>query len=973
MDFNQMNKRNCLFLLSLAVSLMMNLYAGVIVGKVIDKADGSALGQCTVRLLSAKDSAFVKGTSTNEKGRFRFAEVSSGSYVLQFSYVGFATVNKDVSVSDNAPKVKVGPVEMGESAVSLKETVVYGRKTEIRVKEDTVEYNADAYKLQPNAVVEDLLKRLPGVEYDKNGKITSQGKEVTKILLDGKEFFSDDPMVATKNIPVDMVNSLQVVDRKSDYSRLTGIDDGEDETVINLTIKKGMNNGIFGNVTGGYGTDDRYEANAIVNKFWNGNQFTILGGANNTNNLGFSDKHGKKFSRYGGSKGITSSQNVGINFNIGKGEEFRIGGDVMYTHNDIDNQLRVDRQYVFPDSVSYYKSNSLSRDKGHNIRGDFRMKWEVDSFNTIDFRPNFAYSTNKSVYSDTSVTIAGDPLRTIVNRSKNLGNSDGDNYEIGGSLLFNHKFRQKKGRSFSVQFRFNVSNFNEDIYSFSNNRYYLTGEEDIIDQLTDNHNWQNSVGGRLSWIEPLGDVRNGHFLEFAYNANYRWNNGDKLVYDRIETSQNAGLHVSDNLARDLVRVWGPAVMFDAELANTALGIDEVLNEDLSNRFRNNFFTQRVQLGYKFMHRNYNLNVGMQVLPSMSESQNLDNLEKAIPTRWTWNVAPYLRFKYKLGRQRTLQVKYRARPQQPSMSQLQPVADMSNPLRIKVGNPNLNPSFTNSVIIRFNDFNMKSQRSIMAFAKAQFTSNSIIQATKYNPETGGQIMTYENVNGVWNAMAMGMVSLPFKDKRWQFTNHTFVRYSVSKGYINSAFNRSGDFSFNESVGLAFRNDFIGIEASPYYGLQASSNSLEGHSTPTIHKYGGSLYVNYYLPFGFTLNSDLTYSGNHGYSANYENNQWLWDVSVSYQFLRNKAATIAVKAYDLLQQKLSISRNITANYLQDQEYNTLNRYFLVTFSYRFNSFGSGKEPVNKYKDFNGKYSRYRGGGGHRGGGGYHGGRY
>ena len=315
-------KRN--FLLYILLSLVIPcMQAYNVSGKICD-AQGEPLISASVRLLAAKDSTVVKGVVSDANGRFSFPNIKNGRFIVEASYVGYDNQYKNVTVQDK--NVPVGTITMNENSIMLKETTVIGIKTPITVKEDTVEFNADSYKTKPNAVVEDLLKRLPGVEVDSEGKITANGKSVTKILVDGKEFFADDPTVASRNLPVDMVDRLQVVDRKSDLARITGVDDGEEETVINLTVKKGMKNGWVGNVEAGYGTDDRYKASFNVNRFWNNNQITFLGATNNVNDLGFSDGTSGRFRRFGGSNGITTSQAFGVNFNIGKDEKFRIGG-----------------------------------------------------------------------------------------------------------------------------------------------------------------------------------------------------------------------------------------------------------------------------------------------------------------------------------------------------------------------------------------------------------------------------------------------------------------------------------------------------------------------------------------------------------------------------------------------------------------------------------------------------------------------
>ena len=500
--------------------------AAVINGVLVDSQDTTELIEASVRLLMAnKDSTMVKGTTTDMNGVFNIKGVKAGKYLLRFSYLGYNDVIKHVTVGEDGRDVNMGVVKMDPNTIMLKEAVVVGLKSPITVKEDTIEFNADTYKTQANAVVEDLLKRLPGVEVGSDGKITANGKEVKKILIDGKEFFSDDPTVASKNIPAEMINKLQVIDRKSDLARLTGVDDGEDETVINLSVKKGMNNGWFGTVNAGYGTDDRYAGNVMINHFRDGNQFTILGGGNNVNNLGFGDGASGRFQRFGGDRGVTTSQYAGINFNVGSkdDEHFRVGGDIMYSHSDRDTRTRTARQNLLTDSVSYYDASTMARDKGHNLRGDFRIRWEVDSNNTLEIRPNFSFNFNKSSRADSSMTRAGDAALTPVNRSLSNFFNDGKSYEWGTRLIYNHKVASHPGRSQSLMLNYRYSNVSEDADTYTDNTYYLLdGNNQLIDQTANNRRKTHNVTGRISWTEPIGDVKNARFLEFSYRGNYRY-------------------------------------------------------------------------------------------------------------------------------------------------------------------------------------------------------------------------------------------------------------------------------------------------------------------------------------------------------------------------------------------------------------------------------------------------------------------
>ncbi len=919
--------KNIFITLVIAVSCMLPLAAhdAVINGVLVDSQDTTELIEATVKLLMTnKDSTMVKGTTTNMNGVFNIKGVKPGKYLVRFSYLGYNDLIKHVTVGEDGRDVNMGVVQMDPNTIMLKETVVMGVKSPIVVKEDTIEFNADTYKTQANAVVEDLLKRLPGVEVGTDGKITANGKEVKKILIDGKEFFSDDPTVASKNIPADMINKLQIVDRKSDLARLTGVDDGDDETVINLTVKKGMNNGWFGTVNAGYGTDKRYAGNVMINHFRDGNQFTILGGGNNVNNLGFGDGASGRFQRFGGDRGVTTSQYAGINFNVGSKEDehFRVGGDIMYSHSDRDTRTRTARQNLLTDSVSYYDANTAARDKSHNLRGDFRLKWEVDSNNTIEFRPNFSFNFNKSERNDSSLTRAGDAARTAVNRSLSNFFNDGKSYEWGARLIYNHKVASHPGRSQSLMLNYRYSNVREDADTYTDNTYYLLEDQDqLIDQTANNRRKTHNVTGRLSWTEPLGDVKNARFLEFSYRGNYRYTTSDKMVYDN-----------------DRIGGWPGGTIADQEW-----------NEPLSNSFRNTFFNQEFSAGFRQVRKAYNLNVGISVNSAMSKSKDLINSARDIAARWAWSVAPYARFRYKFTDTRNLNFFYRMRANQPSITQLQPVADESNPLNVIIGNPELKPTFNHNINLRFGDFAQGAQRSIMAMMNVDFAQNSIVSDVTTDELTGGRITSYTNVGGVWSAMAMNMLSFPFgASKVWYFTSHMFTRYGVTKSVTNGVENRSNTWFINYSPGLAFRNSVFDIELRPRYSFQNTTTSALKSNTRNIHTWGGMFDGTYSAPFGLVISTDLRYSTTSGYSAGYNSDQWIWNGSLAYQFLRDKQAALTISVYDILGQRKNIFRNVTGDYIEDVFYNSLGRYGMVTFTYRFNTFKKGEQPKDRNAD-------------------------
>lgn len=889
--------------------------ASNITGLIKDADTGEPMIEAAVKLLTAKDSAFVSGVTSDLNGKFTVSNIKSGKYIISISYIGYSNYEKPITVGKT--NLNLGEVTLKESSELLGEVSVVAVKTPIKVMEDTVEYNADSYHTQPNAVIEDLLKRLPGVEVE-DGKITANGKSVSKILVDGKEFFSDDPQVASKNLPANLVDKLQVVDRKSDMARLTGVDDGDDETVINLTFKKGMNQGWFGNVEGGYGTDDRYAGSFNINRFWDGNQVTILGNFNNINQLGFTDSNGNRFRRFGGNNGITESRSLGINFNIGKDEIFRVGGDILWSNTDAKTTTQTDRIYK-TENPTTSMIDKATRDRGNNIRGDFRVLWNPDSFNTLEVRPSFSVNHNKSFNSE--LTDYFNSSNTQVSKNKAISNSTGDSFEFGTRVIYSHNFKKHRGRSFSISGNYRHSNVKE--YDTSINdfiRYILEEDPDnkeddseLLNQYTDNHTWSDQLMGRFTWTEPLGNVQNGNFLTFSYQANYRWNNADKLVYN-----------IPQNYDSDIFPPLG-----------------EEPDSAYSNRYRNDYFNQNIRLGYKKVSAKSNFEIGMGIVPQMSKSIFLTNSDKNID-RWVWNYSPFLRYRYKFSKSRSLQANYRGMSSQPSLTQLQPVADISNPTNIVQGNPNLDPSFNHNFMLRFQDFNMEAQRSIMLMADIQVTQNSIVSKSVFD-DYGKRTTTYTNVNGVWNGRLMNMISMPFRNKKWSFSNHVFTNANRTVGFNNGERNSSFTFNITESPGITFRPDNFELELRPMYSIKNVNNSLKTVTDQTIQSYGGRFNGTYYTSWGLTIQSDVRYSETTGYSnSNFNTSTWMWNASISQQVLRDKSLTLALKVYDILNQNKNINSTDSSNYFESTRYNALSRYFMFSVSYRFNTFGKGNEP-------------------------------
>ena len=885
-----------------------------VTGSVVEQGSDTPIEQATVRLLNVKDSAMVRGVVSARNGSFTLKNVKKGSYLLHITFIGYDPLYQPLQITGKKNPVNVGKLELSDGAIELGEAVVIGKAPEVTVRNDTVEYNADSYKVTEGSVLEDLLKKMPGVEVDSEGKITVNGKEVKKVMVDGKEFFSDDPKVASKNLPAKMIDKLQVLDKKSDMAQMTGFDDGEEETVINLTVKPGMKQGWFGNAYGGYGSKDRYEGNAMVNRFVNNDQITFMGGANNTNNMGFSDLASTMFSGMGGGggrrggfgagSGITSSGNAGLNFSKEfKPDKLTLGGNTRYSHSDNDARSKSDRQNILPgDSSSYDNSEAMSRTKSDNFGVDFRLEWKPDTMTQLIFRPSFSLSHSMNDNFSDATTL--DNERDTVNTNKSSNYSESNGYNLNASIDFSRKLNNK-GRVFSAT----LSGGNSDSYSDGMNRsdivYFNQTDalkNSIIDQRSRYDNKGFNYRAYVSWVEPIG---HNNFIQATYSISQRKQEALKNVYNQ-----------------------------DAD------GIYNVLDSAYSQSYRNNFISQRASLSFKSQREKFNYTIGLNLDPSYSSSENFvgDTTLSKI-TRKVVNLSPMAQFNYMFDKRTNLRIMYNGRTSQPSMTQLQPVADISDPTNITIGNPDLNPRYTNNVFIRFQQFTPEKQRAFMIMANGSYIINDIVSYTSYNQETGVKTTTYKNVNGNYSGNVRMMLNTPLKNKKFSINSMTMASFANSNGYINEEKNTNRNLILSERGGIDFRSSYLDLGVNGNIRYNATSNSLQKENNQNTFNYGAGGYTTIYLPLNFKIESDVNWSTNSGYGDGFKQNEVLWNASASKSFLKNNQGTLRFKIYDILQQRSNISRSVTASYIQDSEYNTLGSYFMVHFIYRFSIFKGG----------------------------------
>ena len=927
------------FAILFLILLTMPAYAqrgGVdITGAVVEEGTNEPIEQATVRLLSVKDSSMVGGVATSRNGAFTLKNIKNGSYLLHVSFVGFDPLYQPLQITGKTNPVKLGKLALSDGAIQLGEAVVIGKAPEVTVRNDTMEYNADSYKVTEGSMLEDLLKKMPGVEIDSEGKITVNGKEIKKVLIDGKEFFSDDPKVASKNLPSKMIDKVQVLDRLSDMARMTGFDDGDGETVINLTVKPGMKQGWFGNAFAGYGSEDRYEGNFMVNRFINNDQLTLMGGINNTNNMGFSDLASTMFSGMGGPRGrrggggagngITTSGNIGLNFSKEFNPKLTVGGNLRYSHSDNDAISKSNRQNILPgDSTSFYNENNNSNTRSDNVAADIRMEWKPDSLTQIIFRPNFSYSNSHSREGSRFNTLNG--LRDTVNVGESDYLSDGEGYNVNATLEFSRKLNSE-GRVFSGSLSGGLSDSYNKGLNYSNTEYMMMAagqENELIDQRFRYDNKGYNYRAYLSWVEPIG---HNNFIQATYSIRQNKQESLKNSYTREEGSD------------------------DYNLLDTAY----------SKSYRNNFINQQVSLAFKAVRAKYDYTVGLTVDPSHSTSENFvgdTTLSKL--SRNVVNLSPMVRFNYKFDKRTNLRINYRGRTSQPSMTQLQPVADISDPLNTTMGNPDLKPTYTNNLSVRFQKFIPEKQTAMMMMLNFNYIINDIVNKSVYVGSTGKKMTTYDNVNGNYNGNLRILFNTPLKNRKFSINSMTMGSYANSNGFINDEKNTNKNLVLMERAGIDFRSDYLDLGLNGNIRYNGTQNSLQGQSDLNAFNYGLGGTTTIYLPLDFKVESDITWSTNSGYSDGFKQKEVLWNASASKSFLKGKQATLRFKIYDILKQRSNISRSVTASYTQDTEYNTLSSYFMVHLIYRFSVFKGGAS-MNDVQGPGGRGPRHGGPGG------------
>ncbi len=956
-------KRHSLFLLILLLSsTAFGQSKFNVSGIIIDKETEEALISASVRVLKVADSSYVAGKATDMNGSFTLQNIKKGDYVLQISYVGYVTKELPLELSKQKEKeVDLGYITMSTDAVMLQEATITAQAAKVQVKGDSLIFNADAYRLPPGSALEDLIKKLPGATIDEDGTVKINGKPVSKILVDGKEFFINDKNVALKNLPTNIIDNVKAYDRKSDLSRITGIDDGEEETVLDLTVKKGMNNGWIGQLNGGLGTEHRYNGRLNVNRFSDNQQYSFVGSANNIGDRGFGGGGGRGWWRQG--NGLQASKELGFNFAT-TSDKLETGGYIWHRYDGSDTWSQSSSQN-FVNSVGAFGNNTnQSYSSNASLSGGFRFEWKPDTMSNIIFRPNFNYSRNRGYSYSNSGTYDNDPndyevesmnkaeeyfrnresvddsemqdiIDMIVNTRYTRQQSYSNNSGMSGELQLNRKLNNK-GRNITLRMTGGFTNSQSRQLSASSINYReSTGmDNDILNRYYTTPGRNRNYSIQMTYSEPIFERT---YLQFSYRYNYRYSKNDRnaFTYDAV-----AYTAVDEVLRSHRYDITG--------------AIDDLLNNSFYEHERDNTLSQfseymnydhTASVMFRMVRDKYNLNFGVDVLPQHSVlNYKYMGKEYNDITRNVVNFTPTFNLRYKFNEMTNLQIRYNGRTSQPSMTNLLEIVDDSDPLNIRMGNSRLKPSFTQSLRAFFNTYNAEHQRGIFGFANFDLRQNNISNRTYYDEATGVSTTKPENINGDWNAgLGIGMNTAIDKEK--YFTMNTFTRFNFSNnvGYLDPVKFPDNDKSttktlnINENLSFEYRKDWLEASINGNLGYNHSNNNVIANSKLDTYTFSYGAEVNITLPWGSQINTDIAMNSRRGFSqSNMNTNELIWNAMISHSFLANNALTISFEWNDILQERSNISRTINAIMRSDSRYNAIYSYGMFKVIYKLNIF-------------------------------------
>ena len=947
-----------------AFSLAFAQGGGTVTLSLTDSSTGEAVGFATVSITKPGNTKPYKYALSDDKGKTVFDKVAAGKYVLKAELLGYKPLTKDIEVKG---KLDLGALKMDPDKQVLDAASVSAAGNPIVIKKDTIEYNASSFKTTENDVLEDLLKKLPGVEVSEDGTVTANGQTISKITIDGKTFFLDDPQLASKNIPAKIIEKVKVVEKKSDQAEFTGIDDGNDETIIDLSIQKGMMNGLFGNVMTGAGHDVRkqvsgselssgngdwrYQGAGFLGRFTDKNQISVVLNGNNTNNRGFNDLSGSMMqgmrgggggmgrgSRgWGPGNGITTSWMGGLNGNTSLFDgKMDLGGNYLYNNNETYVEEESKRITYLDDHNLIYNNKGSNTTNSDGHRFGVRLEHKFSENTSILFQPQVSFGNGDfNEVSDFSTLTEKSGVTSKTNDGFTSNTGSNNNWRTNGFFLFRQKLG-KAGRTISFNAHYNFSGNETSGFNQSRTTTYdefgVADSDSVINQRYNQNQDTKSLSGRLTYTEPLGK---GFFVEANYEASWNRTSSTKNTFDSGVVSDFG----PDNL------IYNP--------------VDEKINEVYSSEIINRYINQRIGANFVYQKDKLRAQAGMSANPTYThnETSGYDTYDNHV-----LNWAPQAMLWYDIDDNTNVRGFYFGRSQQPSVNQLMRVPDNTNPLNVSFGNMCLEPYFNHDFRSDFRHTNKKTFLSVNAGIDGGIVKNPIVNAQWYGTN-GVQYSIPVNGKDSYNGSFRVMLNTPIAKSNFSIFNMTRASYSRSSSYVRSAnldtdgyydgdsfavedfladFNSLG-FTLNklQTVGLTerlritYRNDIVELTAGGRTRMSKSWYTIANQSTNMTWSNQVTASMNWTVPGGLGIVADGNYNWYNGYTTD-QGTQLILNAKITKMLFKDKF-TLALNAYDILDQAKNLSISDSSNYHTETLNNTLGRYIVVSLTYRFGNFG------------------------------------
>lgn len=950
----------CILCTLLFITNPLMLAQHTLSGTILSKTDNAPVEMATVRLFQYQhipntidpntgkntiDSTLIQGAQTAYDGIFILNNIPAGKYKLIISSVGFAEHTQEIQMPNK--HLDLPTIHLHEQVQHLAEVSVQGHAAEMTVKGDTIEYNTAAYQVSETATVEELLKKMNGVEVDKEGKVTINGEEIKSVRIDGKKFFGDDVQTATKNIPAEMIEKIQVIDEKSEMAKLTGFEDDDTERIINLSLKHNRKRGVFGNYSGALGmdlvgdngkwfdydqqflsNDFRYGANIFTNLLLGESQTTIIAGANNTNEI----RSGRGRGNWGGENaGITASENIGVNTNIDLTNRITkrdnttsllLGGDATFNHAQNDTRTRTNKE-SYTDKYTYINNDSTSKlSHSWNAQMRLELEYQIDTLNKLILRPTIGYTNNEgnsyNIYTFDRDTVI-DTLNHVVriNDGYQQQFSLSENINAGLRAIYNHKFL-RPGRSLTMQANINFTNTkgNTQTYSYDQLQQIAT-----VDQRTLSGNNTYSYSLRTSYVEPI--YENNHLLEMVLSLS-----GNNRISEKNQYTKDS--------------ITGDYSVYDSIYSNNLL---------------NSLYSEQLELNYRWVQEKFDLMVGARAIAQQTHSRTYYGNTLARDTLYNnWNFSPNLNFRYRFERKKFARIIYRGTTQQPSITQMEPVRNNSDALNETVGNLGLQPAYRHNIFMMYSSFNQEKFSSFMTGLRATITEDALTNNTIYD-QTGKRYMQTVNADIIpWNIGWDMMSNTPFANKMFQLHTRTAINYNERVAYILreqdaaqieqmidagtmplGKASHTGNLRVSSDIALRFTHKIvdIGIKNTNIYSL--TRNSLNDQSKSSVGDWIITGDVTFHLPKQWNISTDIGFTGRYGYTGIDDPNEIMWNASIDKTW---NNATLTLKVYDLLHDKKNIVQTIGEDYVSYKRFNTLPTYAMLTFTYKLNRMGGLK---------------------------------